>query len=162
MKSIVKISLLLLAVSACLASSKSESQVMAIVSAHFKMPSFGAFVAAPAHAADCRTLVPVYRYFDGKDHLFTTSAQEIGTTTLGQVGAYNYRCEGIAFYAYSTTTSTCTSTAGQPTTFIPVYRYFNGADRLYTTNAKEIGTTTPGAVGAYNYRFETIAFYVPA
>jgi len=44
--------------------------------------------------------LPVYRYWaDGtKDHLYTSNANEIGTTHEGHVGQHNYKCEGILGY----------------------------------------------------------------
>ncbi|CAF1461411.1 unnamed protein product [Didymodactylos carnosus] len=40
---------------------------------------------------------------------------------------------------------------------VPFYRYSNSNDHFYTTNADEIGTTTPGALGRFGYRYEAVA-----
>ena len=44
--------------------------------------------------------VPLYRYWNpsSADHFYTTNADEIGTTTSGEVGRYGYHSEGIACY----------------------------------------------------------------
>lgn len=95
-------------------------------------------------------LAPLYRYYNRRDHFYTLNASEIGTTTSGAVGKYGYKSEGIAGYCLPS------KAIGS----IPLYRYYNGVDHFYTTNAQEIGTTTVGAVGKYNYRSEGIACYV--
>jgi len=101
-------------------------------------------------SADC---VPLYRYWNGKnDHFYTTSADEIGTTTAGATGKYGYVSEGISCYIFS-----------DPEDYegiVPLYRYFNGHDHFYTTSEAEIGTITPGATGNYGYKFEGIQGYV--
>ena len=95
-------------------------------------------------------LVPLFRYYNGFEHFYTSNSAEIGTTTSGVVGNYGYRSEGIAGYCY-----------GAPTTgTIPFHRYWNGKEHFYTTDVKEIGTTTSGAVGKYNYKYEGVACYV--
>mmetsp|Transcript_20152 Transcript_20152/g.17297 ORF Transcript_20152/g.17297 Transcript_20152/m.17297 type:complete len:468 (+) Transcript_20152:271-1674(+) len=45
--------------------------------------------------------VAVYRYWKASvgDHFYTTDASEVGVTISGQVGNYDYKSEGIAFYA---------------------------------------------------------------
>jgi len=45
--------------------------------------------------------VPVFRYYNAatKDHFYTTNADEIGTTTVGNTGAHGYTFEGIFGYA---------------------------------------------------------------
>lgn len=95
-------------------------------------------------------LVPLYRYFNGNDHFYTTNGAEIGTTTPGVVGNSGYKCEGIAGYCLPS--QICGS--------VPLYRYFNGLDHFYTTSAAEIGTITLGEVGRFNHRFEGVACYV--
>ena len=42
---------------------------------------------------------------------------------------------------------------------VNLYRYYQGSvyDHFYTTNAAEIGTTTPGQIGNNGYTFEGIA-----
>ena len=44
--------------------------------------------------------VPLYRYWklSVRDHLYTTNAAEIGTTTRGRVGRHGYRSQGVACY----------------------------------------------------------------
>ena len=44
--------------------------------------------------------VPLYRYWNGADHFYTTNWHEIGTHISGHTGQHNYRCEGIACYVY--------------------------------------------------------------
>ena len=98
--------------------------------------------------------VPLYRYWNSAiaDHFYTTSRNEIGTTTPGVLGNYGYTSEGIAGYCYPS----------QHEETVPLYRYWNSAagDHLYTTESVEIGTTTPGQVGNYNYLYEGISCYV--
>jgi Fe2+ or Zn2+ uptake regulation protein len=100
-------------------------------------------------------LVPLYRYYHESkhDHLYTTSTGEIGTTTPGNYGQHGYRCEEILGYVSTSEFSGS----------LPIYRYFNESfhDHLYTTNASEIGTITPGQIGNYGYKFECIVGYVP-
>ena len=99
--------------------------------------------------------IPLYRYFLGGaplDHFYTTNSDEIGTTTIGEKGKYDFVSEGIAGY--------CFPSAKLGT--IPLYRYYHprGVDHFYTTNSEEIGTTTVGAVGKYGYKSEGIVCYV--
>jgi hypothetical protein len=49
-------------------------------------------------------------------------------------GNYGYVSEGIAGYCYGS------QVAGT----LPFYRYWNNYEHFYTTNANEIGTTSPG------------------
>jgi len=100
-------------------------------------------------------LVPVYRYWkeENHDHFYTANAGEIGTTTPGHKGNHGYTFESILGYV-------------SPVEFygsIPVYRYWldGHSDHFYTTNAGEIGTTSPGQVGNHGYKFEGILGYVP-
>ncbi len=95
-------------------------------------------------------LSPLYRYWNGKDHFYTTNGKEIGTTKIGVVGKFGYKSEGIAGYCYNTWI---------PTT-LPLYRYWNGADHFYTINKAEIGTIVVGKVGKFNYKYEGIACFV--
>jgi hypothetical protein len=99
-------------------------------------------------------IAPVYRYWSPatNDHLYTTNAGEIGTTTPGQTGNHGYTSEGVGFYIF----------AHQHAGLVPVYRYWQGDthDHLYTANAGEIGTTTPGQTGNHGYKFEGILGYV--
>src|SRR3990167_866712 len=39
--------------------------------------------------------IPVFRYWNGRDHFYTTHAGEIGTTTPGHVGHHNHKSEGV-------------------------------------------------------------------
>lgn len=96
--------------------------------------------------------VPLYRYFNGQDHFYTTNSNEIGTTTPGQVGRYGYKSEGIAGY--------CFPHVRQGT--VPLYRYYKGSgvDHFYTTNIAEIGTAVSGHVGLHGYKSEGVACYV--
>ena len=97
--------------------------------------------------------VPLYRYWKlaVSDHFYTTS-QEIGTTNPGVAGQHGYVSEGITGYCFPD------AVAGT----VPLYRYWKGSvsDHFYTTNAAEIGTTTPGQVGRYGYSSEGVACYV--
>lgn len=100
-------------------------------------------------------LVPVHRYYldSVKDHFYTTSGEEIGTTEIGKTGHQSYVYERVMGYC-------------SPSEFFggaPVFRYYNAAtkDHFYTTNASEIGTTTVGDTGAHGYTYEGILGYVP-
>ena len=48
--------------------------------------------------------IPLYRYYSDRlffnDHFYTTSPQEIGTTTVGATGKDGYRSEGITCYVF--------------------------------------------------------------
>ena len=99
--------------------------------------------------------VPLYRYWNGaNDHLYTTNANEIGTTTPGVLGNHGHTSEGIAGYCFP---------HARPGT-IPLYRYWKGAgaDHFYTTSSAEIGTTIQGQVGNHGYSSEGVACYVIA
>lgn len=105
------------------------------------------------HQVHCS--IPLYRYYSSgaTDHFYTTNANEIGTTTPGQVGNHGYRSEGIAGYCF----------AGEiPGFTVPLYRYYQGSrrDHFYTTAASEIGTIVHGDVGQHGYRSEGIACWV--
>jgi hypothetical protein len=98
-------------------------------------------------------LLPVYRYYHSghNDHFYTTNIGEIGVIKAGQTGNFGYKCEGIIGYV-------------SPHEFpgaVPIYRYWHGSqhDHFYTTNAGEIGTTTPGKKGKFDYVFENILGY---
>ena len=97
------------------------------------------------------TTTPLYRYWKGSvsDHFYTTNPAEIGTTSPGQVGKYGYKSEGIQciIYKYHVLGS------------VPLYRYWKPSanDHFYTTNADEIGTTTPGQTGKHGYKSEGVA-----
>jgi hypothetical protein len=96
--------------------------------------------------------VPLYRYWKSSlgDHFYTTNANEIGTTTPGAIGHHGYTSEGVAGYCFPQTS------AGR----VPLYRYWSGSDHFYTTNPREIGTTTPGRTGNHGYVSEGVACYV--
>ena len=96
--------------------------------------------------------MPLYRYWNGKDHFYTTNKDEIGTTVEGEKGKHNYTCEGIAGYVMTE--------GGEPGKNIPVYRYWGNNDHFYATSSEEIGTITPGETGKYGYQSEGIAFYL--
>jgi hypothetical protein len=72
----------------------------------------------------------------GIDHIITTNAQEIGTTTIGNVGINGYKCESVLGKV------NVAPTYG----YIPIYRYINliTHKHLFTTNATEIGVTSQG------------------
>ncbi len=95
-------------------------------------------------------LVPLYRYFNGVDHFYTTTSSEIGTTKVGAIGKHGYKSEGIAGYCSSTHVSSS----------IPFYRYWNGVEHFYTTDKSEIGTIVLGKVGKYKYKYDGVACFV--
>ena len=41
---------------------------------------------------------PLYRYWNGHDHFYTTNPHEIGTITRGRKGRGGYTSEGVACY----------------------------------------------------------------
>jgi hypothetical protein len=98
-------------------------------------------------------LLPVYRYWNAntKDHFYTANPSEINANNVGQTGNNGYTNEGILGYV-------------SPHAFpgsVAIYRYWHhgNTDHFYTSNAAEIGTTTPGAVGNHGYAFEGILGY---
>lgn len=97
-----------------------------------------------------RNIVPLYQYCNGRNHLYTTSAEEIGTTSRGETGKGGYVFETIAAYCY----------AYQTADSVPLYRYCNGADHLYTTDPNEIGTVVRGQAGRNGYLCEGVVCYV--
>jgi len=90
----------------------------------------------PLHSNSLTSLgtLPFYRYWNGKEHFYTTNSAEIGTTTPGVTGKFGYKSEGIA----------CSVSSSSGTGLVPLYRYWNGGEHFYTTNSAEIGTTTAG------------------
>jgi len=104
-------------------------------------------------AAEFPGSVPIYRYWhEGtKDHFYTSNAQEIGTTHVGQVGNHGYKFEGIIGYAYPAQHNVKA-----------VHRYYHSTthDHFYTTNEAEIGTTQHGQTGNHGYLCEGISFHV--
>jgi hypothetical protein len=97
-------------------------------------------------------LLPIYRYYNGKDHFYTANADEIGTTKIGEAGKGGYVHEGIMGFV----------SPNQFNGSIPIYRYFHpvSGDHFYTTLATEIGTTHEGQVGALGFKCEGILGYV--
>ena len=95
--------------------------------------------------------VPFYRYWNGKNHFYTTNKNEIGTTTPGTIGHYNYTFERVE----------CLIHANQVVGSVPLYRYFQYQllDHFYTTDADEIGTTTRDQFGKHGYRSEGVSGY---
>jgi len=98
-------------------------------------------------------LVPVFRYYDAKNHnhFYTTNAAEIGTTHPGHIGNHGYQCEGILGYVSS----------NEFPGSVPIYRYYldQHHDHLYTCNGNEIGTTVVGSVGNHTYKCEGVLGY---
>lgn len=86
-------------------------------------------------------LVPLYRYARGAyDHFYTTSPDEIGTTTPGSIGRHRYVSEGNVGQIYH-------SNDPQPAYTLPLYRYYNTGNgkHFYTVTWQEIGTNVAGA-----------------
>jgi Repeat of unknown function (DUF5648) len=83
--------------------------------------------------------VPLYRLYNGRDHFYTTSATEAGSS--------GYGAEGVAGQVYPT------RRAGT----VPFYRLYNAGngDHLYTTAVPEISTAS-----ASGYRLEREEGYV--
>ena len=92
---------------------------------------------------------PLYRYYNGVDHFYTTYFFEIGTALFGQIGNFSYKAEGVQ----------CILKTEPRRDLVPLFRYFNGQDHFYTTDPDEIGTTLPGVIGRYGYRYEHISGY---
>ena len=92
-------------------------------------------------------VVPLYRYWNAgiRDHFYTTNFKEL------RRGAGGRAYEGIQGYCFK---------YFLPGLNRPLYRYWNGKDHFYTTNAAETGTTTHGARGKHGYTFEGITCYV--
>mmetsp|Transcript_23367 Transcript_23367/g.37402 ORF Transcript_23367/g.37402 Transcript_23367/m.37402 type:complete len:300 (+) Transcript_23367:138-1037(+) len=87
-------------------------------------------MAAPRVSA----LVPLHRYYNGKDHLYTTNLQEIGTIPeIGSSGRGGYKYDGVACYVSS----------GPQADLVVLHRVYRkggkeGGDHLYTTNFGEV------------------------
>ena len=96
-------------------------------------------------------LTALYRYWGNGEHFYTTNVNEIGTSIEGQQGNHGYTSEGTQCLIY----------INQVSGTVPLYRYYseNARDHFYTTNSKEIGTTTFGQVGNYGYKSEGIVGY---
>ena len=86
---------------------------------------------------------PFHRYWNGKEHFYTTNGGEIGTVTVGATGSGGYNYEGNA--------GTISLVPG--TSLVPLFRYYNG-EHFYTTAPSEVGTITPGG-----YRLQGILGY---
>lgn len=84
-----------------------------------------------AYSFDVPGTVPIYRFYNGHDHYYSTSP----------FVPTGYTAEGIRFYAFST----------QIPGTIAIRRYYNSksGDHFYTTS-----TTTPTG-----YQYEQVAFY---
>lgn len=81
--------------------------------------------------------IPLYRYVGPHGHFYTTSADEIGTTTPKAVGKHGLVSEGVICEIFST----------KITGTVPLYRYASAiSNHFYTTNWKETGAETQGAV----------------
>ena len=52
------------------------------------------------HDTPDRGTIPLYRYWNGLDHFYTTKSDDIGTTVVGVTGKHNYKSEGIAGYCF--------------------------------------------------------------
>jgi len=65
----------------------------------YKCEGVAAYVAKSAIGPQ---FVPFYRYYNGKDHFYTTDKNEIGTTKKGATGKQNYKFEGIEGYIANT------------------------------------------------------------
>ena len=96
--------------------------------------------------------LPLYRYWNGKDHFYTTNPNEIGTTVPGVTGKHGYKSEGVTGYCYR----------HHRTGTIPFHRYWRGSavNHFYTVNLNEIGTHAKGQVGQHGYKNEGVACYV--
>ncbi|XP_019862934.1 PREDICTED: uncharacterized protein LOC109591703, partial [Amphimedon queenslandica] len=95
------------------------------------------------------SLVPLYRYLgssNGTNHFYTTSPDEIGTTTPGQIDKRGYRSEGIAAYIYADPPLLVAPAV------VPLYRYYHEGirDHLYTTDFNELACGE-GNPDGYNY-----------
>ena len=102
---------------------------------------------------DSWVLRPFYHYWKSSvgDHFYTRNPSEIGTVIPEEVGKHGYKSEGIA----------CNLFTSQVYGSVPLYRYWkaSASDHFYTTNAGEIGTTTPQQSGKHDYVFEGVAGY---
>lgn len=92
--------------------------------------------------------IPLYRYYNNDilDHFYTTNAQEIGTTTLGEVKK-GYKYEGVACHCFEKKIEGTS----------PLHRYWGSSvnDHFYTTNFDELKD------GNSVYKYEGVQCYVP-
>lgn len=94
------------------------------------------------HSNHVSGTVPLYRYYNGFEHFYTTDPHEIGTTTPGVVGNHGYRHEGIAGYCYPSRSDGNT----------PLHRGYKHGDHFYTTDCIELLRS--------NIPYEGVACYV--
>uniref|UniRef100_A0A7M5V6T6 Peptidase S1 domain-containing protein n=1 Tax=Clytia hemisphaerica TaxID=252671 RepID=A0A7M5V6T6_9CNID len=97
--------------------------------------------------------VPLYQYNKpDKDHMYTIDPKEIGVTTPGAEGKNGYKFQKIVGYCYPEPKDGT----------IPLYRYYKAkiVNHFYTTDGKEMKTTTPGEFGQWNYLMQGITCYV--
>ena len=78
-------------------------------------------------------LIPLHRYYNGKNHFYTTNYNELGGGKMG------YRYERIAGYV----------SPKKQRNMVPLFRYCNGTEHFYSTNPRET-----------NGNYEGIACYV--
>ena len=88
---------------------------------------------------------PLYRYWNSRitDHFYTLSFSEL------KCGKNGWVLEGVAAILLDT----------KVTGSVPLYRYWGNSDHFYTTNAAEIGGTSPGAKARHGYVYEGIVGY---
>jgi Repeat of unknown function (DUF5648) len=122
---------------------------------HYKSEGVGFYGVLKNHHTKKYHPAPVYRYWNGKDHFYTTNSEEIGTTTPGHKGKHHYKSEGVGFYGFK-------KRPGHGIKVHPIHRYWNGVEHFYTTDPKEIGTTEKGKTGKYGYKYEGVGWYAPA
>ncbi|WP_420551962.1 LodA/GoxA family CTQ-dependent oxidase [Tenacibaculum aiptasiae] len=110
------------------------------------------YVSMDASDAVTATKKPLYELFNGKEHLYTDSANE--RDNAEELG---YTSQGIACRVY----------LSQIKDSVPFYRLYNGADHFYTAsvverdNAEKNGYTLEGVAGFVylNLEEDTIPFY---
>ena len=123
---------------------------MAILKASLgRLVLFAVAYFTPSCAFPIPDYLPLYRYFNGVDHLYTTDFNEIGTALYGQIGNFSYKSEGVQ----------CILKSEPRNDLVPLFRYYNQQDHFYTTDEDEIGTTQPGALGRHGYKYEHISGY---
>ncbi|MBR4839958.1 MAG: hypothetical protein IK005_05715 [Paludibacteraceae bacterium] len=108
-----------------------------------KSQNFGQYIAASlgkVHENQVSGTTKLHRYWNGKDHYYTTNYNFLGA------GKGGYTHVGFEGYVYSTAKNGT----------IPVYQYYNSktATHVYTTDLNELGN------GKLGYAYEGIAFYI--
>lgn len=103
-------------------------------------------ISSPAHVVKADSMVPLYRYYNGTDHFYTTNWNELGS------GKNGYAFEGIACHVWDSNT-----TGGYQ---LPFFRFYNGTDHIYTTNWNELNGGPYHLTPLFGYSFESIACYV--